>query len=112
MEFIRRFLTLKPIKKWFSKNSTFGIITPNGWIGRPYDNHHQLSSIEYSENKVLIKIKGGHIFIVTQPLKLSKLDNNLTIAGFNKLEHKYEFLSKPRCNIYESGEMTFVKLRI
>jgi hypothetical protein len=111
MAFITNFLTLKPIKKWFSKNVVFGIITPDGWIGRPFDNHNKLSSLEYIENKVFIGVNGTQTFQITRPFKISKADDNLIISDFNKLEHYYEFLSKPRCKVYDTGVLTFAMLK-
>jgi hypothetical protein len=111
MEIITKFLTLKSIKKWFSKNVVFGIITPDGWIGRPFDNHNKLSSLEYVENMVQIEVNGTCTFQITRPFKLSKVDNNLIISDFKKLEHYYEFLSKPRCKVYDTGVLTFVTLK-
>jgi hypothetical protein len=111
MAFFSKFITLKPIKKWFSKNVVFGIITPNGWIGKPYDNHNKLSSIRYIENKVLIEINGTQTFHITRPFKSSKVDDNLIISDFKKLEHYYEFISEPRCKVYDAGALTFVSLK-
>ena len=98
------------MKNWFAKNEVFGITLPDGWFGRPYDNHHRLTLIDDRKNKLLVEVDEQLFFLITKPVKCSVLDGNLVISDFKQVTFDRQSYGdmKPHCKVYDSGELTFV----
>ncbi len=44
------------IEDWFKIYGGGGLVTPEGWFGRPYDNIHQLTYLEFRLSKLIIEL--------------------------------------------------------
>jgi hypothetical protein len=112
MGFLFETSTVKPMKKWFAKNKVFGLILPEGWFGRPYDNNHRLTLLEERKNKLIVEVDEQLYFLLTKPLECSIVDGNLVISNFQQLTFDRQSYGdmQPYCKVYASGELTFVDL--
>ena len=103
---------MEKIKEWFDKNKTFGLKTPEGWYGRPYDNHHNLSGLFNSNNRIIIETDELNLFVITQSseLMISIEENDLVINNFKTLV--WDLLTyidlKSEIKIFKDGELRFV----
>lgn len=55
------------IKQWFETCSqkSFGIELPSGWVGRPYDNAHQLESFQIGKKAITLKLDGKDSLMIS-----------------------------------------------
>ena len=56
-------------ESWFrdAKTSCFGLVLPDGWFGRPYDNQHVLDDYRVNENEVFFRFDKLREVQVTEP---------------------------------------------
>lgn len=59
-------MTINNVSTWLKKckESCFGIKLPNGWLGRPFDNHHQLDDYEVNDKMVRLEFDDGRELII------------------------------------------------
>lgn len=98
------------VEKWFQRTGGGGLILPDGWFGRPYDNIHQLIYIESRPKKVIIELDGQLYLIITEPTSALEKDNELTLSGFTQCVFDWaEYgLRAVHCAIYKSGDVKFL----
>ena len=93
------------IKEWFEKCSqnSFGIELPSGWIGRPYDNCHELKNFQISKNKVLINFDNHSSIVVTgfKEVTISSDAKNIEFKNFTKLK----FSNNGKLEQFNSGSL-------
>jgi hypothetical protein len=77
---------------WISKchKNTFGIILPNGWLGRPFDNRHILYKVEADSNFIKIIFDDIRSLTIYDPGDCEIFSNNdyssLRFNKFTKIE--------------------------
>jgi len=103
------------IDKWKNENSTFGLILPTGWFGRPYDNHHSITWFEDRKYKLLIEIDEQLLIIITKSNQFEIVVNNndLIIRNFYRLTFDrlgYGDLIA-QTDFYDKGELKLVSYR-
>jgi hypothetical protein len=101
------------MEKWFEQNEVFGLKLPDGWFGRPYDNHHRITLLEDRKHKLLIEVDEQLFFLITKPIKCSHVDGDLVISDFKQVTFDRQGYGdmKPHCKVYDTGALTFVALK-
>jgi len=101
------------MEKWFDKNDVFGLKLPDGWFGRPCDNHYRLTLLEDRKHRLLIEVDDELFFLITKPVKCSYVDGNLVISNFKQVTFDRQGYGdmKPHCKVYGIGLLTFVVLK-
>lgn len=98
------------LEKWFKRTGGGGLILPDGWFGRPYDNFHQLTYIKSRPQKVLIELDEKLYLIITKPTSTEEKGNELILAGFIQCVFDWtEYGSNTsHSTTYKSGDVKFV----
>lgn len=100
------------IHNWFLKHKSGGLILPDGWFGRPYDNLHQLTGISEKESSLEI-ILDTMIKIKFVSLKSIHTNNKeLILSNFEKVYFKWtEYGSEiEHEKVFDSGEVRIVNI--
>lgn len=90
---------MQKVRSWFSHNSGSGLVLPDGWFGRPYDNFHSLTE---TDGQLSLTFYG--------PIDVCDTGNELVISGYSRLEFDWrEYGSLARhSDIYDGGEVRLV----
>jgi hypothetical protein len=105
-------------QSWFRavKNSCFGLILPNGWFGRPYDNQHVLTKYCVENEGIYIKFDDGMEISISDPKNVVVRKDSggtvLTIGEFKEVKFKFvpygETEPKENYMIFHEGELSLV----
>lgn len=77
------------IKQWFSEEWGGGLILPDGWFGRPYDNQHSLTSVNESDGNLTV-ILDKNLKLSFSGVKRVEADpSKLTIGPFEELRFEW-----------------------
>lgn len=106
---------IETLTNWQINNPTFGLLLPNGWFGRPYDNCHEITWIEERKYRFLIEIDEQLLFIITKSNQFEIITNNndLIIRNFYRLTFDrlgYGDLTA-HTEIFDKGELTLIAYR-
>ncbi len=96
------------IKRWFETEWGGSLLLPDGWYGRPYDNQHALTSVEESDERLVI-ILDRKLILRFEGLKAVKTEKHTLVLGpFEKLSFDSESLNtdgKLVTKEYQTGEV-------
>ena len=98
------------ILEWFKNVKACGLILPDGWFGRPYDNLHRLSFIEVRPHKLLLELDNQLLLIFTDVSKVYIENSELILEDFAQCVfdwQEYGSLS-PHVEVYKSGVVKLV----
>jgi hypothetical protein len=106
-------------KFWFeaSKASGFGIVLPSGWLGRPFDNQHEIDEYHLSNDEIFFRCDDRREFLIKSPKsiffsKSSTGRTNITFCGFDEVKYTWypepDEKKNPKITIFKSGELTLV----
>ena len=100
----------KEIESYIEEINSFGLVLPNGWFGRPFDNCHEMTWLEEKDNKLIIELDKQLYLIFTKPVSCTKQENDLIISNFKQLVFDYQGYGdmKPYCKIFKNGEVKLV----
>lgn len=103
---------IKIIKDWFQNNSGGGLVTPDGWFGRPYDNIHMLTYLEVRPNKVILELDEQLYLIFTNLKSVYTKDNDLCFEEFSQCVFDWQGYGdlKPNASLFRSGTIKIVAL--
>jgi hypothetical protein len=73
------------LNKWFAKNRNCGLILPDGWLGRPYDNIYSLESASENNTEMSIKLSESINLVISKPLVCRLESNDLFVVGSFKI---------------------------
>ena len=76
---------LAAVREFFRRVDHAGLVLPNGWFGRPYDNLLQLTRVEADETSLLIELDGQLILTFAGEPKLTASDRGLRLSRFVSL---------------------------
>lgn len=94
---------------WFREVRGAGLILPDGWFGRPYDNIFHLTSRAVRAQWLIMELDALILLIIRMPATVRWEGECLTISGFPLCifawkEHGGEAW---HLETYEGGEVTF-----
>lgn len=104
---------------WLStaEKSCFGIILPDGWLGRPYDNQHVIEEFQVSARELFIRFDKCRYLRIPgkRSVKIEKDESGRTVLelfGFDELEFGWvpygEENKPPEIKKYGSGKLKLV----
>lgn len=70
------------VRDFFARVGYAGLILPNGWFGRPYDNLLQLTRSEASEGALVLELDGQLVLTFAGEPRLASSDRGLRLTGF------------------------------
>jgi len=101
------------IRLWFEREKKSGLILPDGWYGRPYDNLYELESIEESGADISICLVPLLELHFTSVGCVQFRDRDLVISNFSKLRFKWIGVGTSEgSRTYFSGEVKLVSSRV
>ena len=99
------------IEDWFKQKLGGGLLLPDGWYGRPYDNQHRLTSV-VEENNILTISLDQKLNLHFKGLKSVEAQNDqLILRGFDKLRFDWTTYGKDAesgTKEYASGKVKIV----
>ncbi|MSP13841.1 MAG: hypothetical protein EXR62_12905 [Chloroflexi bacterium] len=100
------------ILRWFQIARVGGLVLPDGWFGRPYDNTHQLTHLEIWSHKLLIELDDQLLLIFTDIKKVRIENSELLLTDFVQLVFDYqEYVNlSPHARVYKDGEVRLIPL--
>ena len=100
----------KEITKWFQRTGGGGLILPDGWFGRPYDNIHQLTFIEIRSCKIIIELDEQLHLLLTEPKSITCTNGEIILGGFRQCVFDWQEYGSnvSHCSSFTSGELKFV----
>lgn len=99
------------ITEFFVDQLAAGLILPNGWFGRPYDNLHQLTGCTVAGDTMRIELDGQLILTFAGPgLVAVRVRDGLAIRGFATFAWDWRayLSSEEHHEAFSDGEVTFV----
>jgi hypothetical protein len=74
------------IREWFRVNSCGGLVLPDGWYGRPFDNQHRLTSIKSAGEMLEVYLDGFSVVLSFDGLSdIHHEENDLVLTAFRRL---------------------------
>lgn len=98
------------IERWFQLAKAGGLVLPDGWFGRPYDDLHILTYVETRPHKLLIELDDLLLLVITDMTTVRVDDSILVMADFLQCVfdwQEYDLL-EPHVTVYHSGEIKMV----
>ncbi|WP_152541195.1 hypothetical protein [Kallotenue papyrolyticum] len=98
------------IKTWFDQTGGGGLILPDGWFGRPYDNKHILTYLEARPHKVLLELDDLLLLIFTE-LRTARIEGSLLIlTDFVQCVFDWQEYGslEPHTTVYQEGTVKFI----
>lgn len=98
------------IRGWFQRTSGGGLILPDGWFGRPYDNIHQLTTVTEDKDVLRIELDGQISLTFFGNVRIEDQGSELVIKGFSRLHFDWKEYGSdiPHACSYDNGEVKFV----
>ena len=90
------------IQNWFTRTWGGGLVLPDGWFGRPFDNIHRLTDV--SQSSGLLRI------VLDDQLTLTFNGDELVIDGYSELSFDWKEYGSdlPHSYIYQDGQTKLV----
>ena len=99
------------ITAWFTETWGGGLVLPDGWFGRPYDNIHRLESVTEKEDGLVVVLDDGQLTLKFEGSpKIEATKSELVFSGFQRLTFDWkEYGSmEPHSDEYGQGEVKIV----
>lgn len=103
--------TKELIQEWFRKRLGGGLVLPNGWFGRPYDNIHQLSELIEDGEKLSLSLDGGQLILNFEGApQIEATHEELVFTGFRSLRFDWKEYgsNRPHTDCFDSGLVKIV----
>lgn len=101
---------LDEVRAFFLEHPFVGLVLPDGWFGRPYDNWLQYSWIDTNGDELRIQFAQDEIAILTGGIEVEVIENSLMVRGFLAAEWHWKaygtnFWKKRH---YSDGQLDFL----
>lgn len=95
------------IEEWFQATGGGGLVLPDGWFGRPYDNIHRLTFLAVRPLWVILELDERLLLTIREPAKVQRHGSDLVIGGFTLCILDRKEYAGERCHMttYRSGEV-------
>lgn len=100
------------IWRWFASWEVGpGLILPNGWFGRPYDNIHSLTFLAVRPKKMLVELDHEMLLIFTDLKEVQDEGHELVLSSFSQLVVDLQEVDSltPHAYLYRYGEVRFAQ---
>lgn len=98
------------IEGWFRETGGGGLLLPDGWFGRPYDNIHQLTFFTVRPMWLIIELDSCILLTIRQAASIQRSNSELVISGFSSCVFDRREYAGDRCYLrtYTEGEIRLV----
>lgn len=98
------------VQNWFDRAGGGGLVLPDGWFGRPYDNIHRLNAIESNGDLLRIELDDRLVLTFKKPSNARICNSELLVEDFESLSFDWkEYGSNEKHSTsYQNGVVTFV----
>lgn len=72
------------VRAFFTRRGAAGLILPDGWIGRPYDDYAGLDTVSVEDGLLTIRMDTGHVLTVDDHATVRDVDGSLLISHFDE----------------------------
>ena len=102
--------TVEIIQRWFARTWGGGLILPDGWFGRPYDNIHRLTDLSESPGSLHIELDNQLSLTFSGDVRVNDNGNELLIEGYSQLSFDWKEYGSdvPHSDIYREGHAKLV----
>jgi len=95
------------LRHWFADNRRSGLILPDGWFGRPFDNVYELTSVE-EDGSVLEFVLEGQLLLRFEGLRaIDRVGERLLLGPFDHLFFEAK-ITPPVKRVYSAGKVELV----
>ena len=70
------------ISRWFERTGGGGLVLPNGWFGRPFDNIHELTYIKNRPTKLILELDERLLLVFTEVETVVNQGNELHFENY------------------------------
>ena len=101
---------IKQINNWFKNYNGGGLITPDGWFGRPYDNIHMLTCLIVRSTKVILELDEQLLLTFTDLKSISDKGTELIFENYSQCVFDWQEYGnvKSHVSVYKSGIVKIV----
>lgn len=98
------------IEGWFRATGGGGLVLPDGWFGRPYDNIHRLTFLAVLPLWLILELDECLLLTIRDPTIVEQRDGELLIGGFSScvFDRKEYGGERGYVKSYTSGEVKLV----
>lgn len=99
------------IQRWFDRARFAGVILPDGWWGKPYDNLHTLTHATSDRETVTLDFETTFVLVFYDLQRVYEAEKDLILDGFSRLDvlgGNEPEPATPYCTYHESGIVRFV----
>ncbi|MCB9140138.1 MAG: hypothetical protein H6642_17495 [Caldilineaceae bacterium] len=96
--------------QWFDTVKAGGLVLPDGWFGRPYDNLHRLSFIQKRPHKLLLELDQQLLLVFTALNRVEIENSELILTNFSQCVFDWQEYGnlKPHVAVYQTGTIKLV----
>jgi hypothetical protein len=73
------------LRYWYRADRAAGVILPNGWFGRPYDNQHRLGWVMPMGRGLVVQLDEGLVIVISHPQHAVVEAGRFVIAGSSRV---------------------------
>lgn len=98
------------IRYWFSIAEAAGLVLPDGWFGRPYDNQLNLTCVEERPSRLLLELDDDLLLVFERPLAVAIDDSVLELSHFTQFIFAWQEFgtATPHYRVFHSGRVRLV----
>lgn len=103
---------LNAIRRWFDQHHGGGLVLPDGWFGRPYDNHHRLTDLQECDDDIVIVLDDNVTITIKDVKRATSSDLELDIGSSERIRVEWTTYDDPpqrRSTEYSAGSVKIVK---
>lgn len=100
------------ITEWMGHVGVAGLVLPDGWFGRPYDNFHQLTWSKPRGNRVILEFDSNLLLVLTDVSNIEPGNERLTVSAAQVVLDWQEYGSLvPHVETFTSSDIALVRVR-
>jgi hypothetical protein len=97
------------ISQWMERVGRAGLVLPNGWFGRPFDNMHRLTWVEQRQDRLFLELDDQLLLVLTRPQRCNAGATELTIEAAQIVFDWREYGSRsPHVETFAGGTVKLV----
>tara|TARA_R110002049_G_scaffold290063_1_gene473301 strand:+ start:517 stop:849 length:333 start_codon:yes stop_codon:yes gene_type:complete len=98
------------IQNWFTRTWGGGLVLPDGWFGRPFDNIHRLTDVSQSSGLLRIVLDDQLTLTFNGDVSVKDNGDELVIDGYSELSFDWKEYGSdlPHSYIYQDGQTKLV----
>ena len=101
---------LDDVQEFFLEHPFGGLVLPDGWFGRPYDNWLQFTCAEMSDGELRVHFAHDEKAILTGYIEVEVTENLLMLRGFSVAEWHWKAYGTNvwKKRHYSDGQLEFL----